>query len=119
MIVLRRKIDDILSNWKKEAGRKPLIVKGARQIGKTYSISKFGRENYASFISINFILQPEYLNIFSDGFDVDRIVKNISFINPEFSFVERDTLILFDELQECPSCATSLITTEMRSLLSK
>ena len=108
MIGLRRKIDHILSDWKKEAGRKPLIVKGARQIGKTYSISKFGRENYASFISINFILQPEYLNIFSDGFDVNRIVKNISFINPEFSFVEGDTLILFDELQECPSCATSL-----------
>ena len=108
MIGLRRKIDRILSDWKREAGRKPLIVKGARQIGKTYSISKFGRENYASFISINFILQPEYLNIFSDGFDVDRIVKNISFINPEFRFVEGDTLILFDELQECPSCATSL-----------
>ena len=108
MIGLRRKIDQLFSDWKGEAGRKPLIVKGARQIGKTYSISKFGRENYASFISINFILQPEYLNVFSDGFDVDRIVKNISFINPEFSFVEGDTLILFDELQECPSCATSL-----------
>ena len=108
MFGLRRKIDDILSDWKKEAGRKPLIVKGARQIGKTYSISKFGRENYTSFISINFILQPEYLNIFSDGFDVDRIVKNISFINPELRFVKGDTLILFDELQECPSCATSL-----------
>ena len=105
---LRRKIDRILSDWKREIRRKPLIVKGARQIGKTYSISKFGRENYASFISINFILQPEYLNIFSDGFDVNRIVKNISFINPEFSFAEGDTLILFDELQECPSCATSL-----------
>ena len=108
MIGLRRKIDHILSDWKRETGRKPLIVKGARQIGKTYSISKFGRENYASFISINFILQPEYLNIFSDGFDVNRIVKNISFINPAFHFVEGDTLILFDELQECPSCATSL-----------
>lgn len=108
MIGLRRKIDDILSDWKREVGRKPLIVKGARQIGKTYSISKFGRGNYASFITINFILQPEYLNIFSDGFDVDRIIKNISFINPELRFVEGDTLILFDELQECPSCATSL-----------
>ena len=108
MIGLRRKIDRILSDWKRETGRKPLIVKGARQIGKTYSISKFGRENYTSFISINFILQPEYLNIFSDGFDVDRIVKNISFINPEFRFVKGDTLILFDELQQCPSCATSL-----------
>ncbi len=108
MIGLRRKIDRILSDWKRETGRKPLIVKGARQIGKTYSISKFGRENYASFISINFILQPEYLKIFSDGFDVNRIVKNISFINPDFRFVEGDTLILFDELQECPSCATSL-----------
>lgn len=108
MIGLRRKIDHILTDWKNGEGRKPLIVKGARQIGKTYSISRFGRENYASFISINFFLQPEYINIFSDGFDLDRIVKNISFINPEFRFVEGDTLILFDELQECPSCATAL-----------
>lgn len=108
MITLRRKIDKFLLDWKKEEKRRPLIVKGARQIGKTYSITKFGLENYSSFISINFILQKQYLDIFSDGFEVDKIVKNISFINPEFKFIEGDTLILFDELQECPSCATAL-----------
>lgn len=108
MIILKRKIDQIFSEWKQKEKRNPMVVKGARQIGKTYSITKFGRENYTSFIPINFILQPEYIDIFSDGFDVDRIIKNISFINPEFKFIEGDTLILFDELQECPSCATSL-----------
>ncbi len=108
MITLRRKIDKVLLDWKKEENRRPMIVKGARQIGKTYSITKFGVENYSSFIPINFILQPEYLDIFADGFDVDKIISNISFINPEFKFVEGKTLILFDELQECPSCATSL-----------
>lgn len=108
MITLKRKIDNVLLDWKKDENRRPMIVKGARQIGKTYSITKFGLENYSSFISINFILQPQYQNIFEDGFEVDRIVKNISFINPEFKFIEGDTLILFDELQECPSCATSL-----------
>lgn len=108
MVELKRKIDKILNDWKHQDKRLPLIVKGARQIGKTYSITKFGLANYSSFISINFILQPEYCDIFSDGFDVDKIIKNISFINPEVSFVEGETLILFDELQHCPACATSL-----------
>lgn len=108
MIQLRRKIDSFLIEWKKKIGHKPLIVKGARQIGKTYSIEEFGHNSYKHLITINFILQPEYKSIFESGYQIDTIIKNISFINPEFKFVEGETLIFFDELQNCPSAATSL-----------
>lgn len=108
MIRLRRKIDSFLLDWKASEKRLPLIVKGARQIGKTYSITEFGKARYRSFIPINFILQPEYKQIFADGFDVDKILKNISFINPSVQFIPGETLIFFDELQNCPSCATAL-----------
>ena len=108
IMTLQRKIDKFLCDWKKEANHLPLIIKGARQIGKTYSICKFGNENYKSFININFILQPEYQTIFDDGYEVEKIIRNISFINPAINFLNGQTLILFDELQRCPQCATAL-----------
>lgn len=108
MIYLRRKIDSFLSDWHLRSNHKPLIVKGARQIGKTFSIDRFAEANYQSVIRINFIFQPEYKTIFYEGFEVDSIVKNISFINPQFRFIPGSTLIFFDEIQDCPSAATSL-----------
>ena len=102
------KIDDFLRDWKAREGHKPLIVKGARQIGKTFSINEFAKANYASTVSVNFILQSEYRGIFDDGYDVDSILKNISFINPELLFESGKTLIFFDEIQSCPKVATSL-----------
>ncbi len=105
---LRRKIDQFLIDWKNNENRMPLIVKGARQIGKTDSIENFAKNNYKYLVEINFALDKQYLDIFDDGFDVDSILKNISFINPEFKFVPNETLIFFDELQACPNCATSL-----------
>lgn len=108
MIELKRKIDATLRNWKDVPSRKPMIVKGARQIGKSFSIRKFGNERYESLVEMNFILQPQYQQIFNDGFDVDVIIKNISFLNPSFRFIPGKTLLFFDELQQCPSCATSL-----------
>lgn len=82
MALLRRKIDADLIKWKNNPDRKPLIVKGARQIGKTSSIEHFAEMNYSNIVQINFALQKQYLGIFDNGFDVDTIVKNISFINP-------------------------------------
>lgn len=108
MTVLRRKIDNFLKEWKNRASHKPLIVKGARQIGKSFSIREFGRANYEEVIEINFILQPEYKAIFSEGYDVDKIIKNISFINPALTFNPHNTLLFFDEIQNCPQAATSL-----------
>ena len=63
---LKRKIDKYLVNWKKSKEKKPLIVKGARQIGKTEAITYFARNNYKSAVSINFALEPKYKNIFDD-----------------------------------------------------
>lgn len=108
MKLLRRKIDDKLITWKENPNRKPLIVKGARQIGKTESIRHFARKNYKNVIEINFVLQKQYLDIFDTGFEVDRILNAISFHNPSFQFIPGDTLFFFDELQACPNCATSL-----------
>jgi predicted AAA+ superfamily ATPase len=106
--MLKRKIDNILIDWKKRSDKKPLVVKGARQVGKTMSIRHFAHQHYKHVIEINFVLQSQYRNIFEDGFEVDSIVKNITLLNPEHRFETGETLIFFDELQACPDCATSL-----------
>lgn len=105
---LRRKIDQYLIDWKNDKSKMPLIVKGARQIGKTESIENFARNNYKSVVEINFALQKQYKDIFDDGYDVDSILKNISLKNPSFEFIPGNTLIFFDELQACINCATAL-----------
>lgn len=105
---LKRKIDKYLIEWKENKNKMPLIVKGARKIGKTDAIRNFGLNNYKSFIEINFILQPEYKNIFDKGFEIDRVIKDITLKNGEFEFIPNETLIFFDEIQDYPSCATSL-----------
>lgn len=106
--LLKRKIDKYLTDWKNRPDRKPLIIKGARQIGKTRSVEWFASQNYASVIEINFIEQKKYREIFNDGFEVDAILKNISLLNPELEFIPGNTIFFFDELQACPNCATSL-----------
>lgn len=106
--LLKRKVDTYLTNWKKNPDRKPLIIKGARQIGKTRSIEWFANQNYKSVIQINFVEQTKYREIFNDGFEVDSILKNFSLLNPEFKFIPGETIFFFDELQACPNCATSL-----------
>ena len=72
-----RKIDKFLADWKSEQNRKPLIVKGSRQVGKTESIRHFAADNYDSFIEINFVEEPKYTMITSDGYKTDDIIKNI------------------------------------------
>ncbi len=106
--MLKRKIDKYLEEWKASADKKPLIVKGARQVGKTASIRYFGGKYYNNIVEINFALQPKYKQIFADGYEVDSIIKNITLLNPTLVFVPHETLLFFDELQEYPDCATSL-----------
>lgn len=106
--MLKRKVEDILLRWKGHADRKPLIIKGARQIGKTLSIRQFGQKHYVHVVEINFALQKRFRSIFADGYEVERIIKNISLIDPSLKFLPGKTLIFFDELQDCPDCATSL-----------
>ena len=106
--ILKRKIDAYLESWKNKPERKPLIVKGARQIGKTRSIEHFAAQHYKHVVKINFVEQIKYRDIFNDGFEVDMILKNISLLNPNFEFIPHHTLFFFDELQACPNCATAL-----------
>ena len=108
MPFLRRKIDDYLIKWKANPDRMPLIIKGARQIGKTESVRNFIKNNYKYYIEINFALQKQYKDIFDYGFEVDQIIKNITFHNPALKFVPNETILFFDELQDCPNCATCL-----------
>ena len=102
MELLERKIDKFLSEWKQNPKRKPLIVKGARQIGKTESIRAFGHANYESVLEMNFVLQKKFRNIFN------QIIKNITVLEPSWKIISHKTLLFFDELQKCPDCATSL-----------
>ena len=108
MARLRRKIDEYLVEWKNSKDKMPLIVKGARQIGKTDAIENFAKNNYSHIVEINFVLQKEYKTIFDNGFEVDTIINNISIINNNFEFVPGKTLIFFDEIQDCINVATSL-----------
>lgn len=105
---LKRKIDKFLVQWKNNKDRLPLIVKGARQIGKTESINHFAKKYYSNIVYINFVLEPKYKTILSDGYDADSIVKNITLLDTKKKFIKDDTLLIFDEIQEYPDIATSL-----------
>lgn len=105
---LKRKVDQFLYEWKQDNERKPLIIRGCRQIGKTESILHFAHENYKNIVEINFVRDEKYKMITSDGYSVDDIIKNISRINPEFVFEPDNTLIFFDEITDFPEIATSL-----------
>ena len=108
-IYLKRKIDDFLLKWKADNDRKPLIVKGCRQIGKTESIRHFAKvAGYDSFIEINFVKEAKYKKIIVDGYTASAIIKNISLLDPSKRFIDGKTLIFFDEITEFPDIATSL-----------
>jgi predicted AAA+ superfamily ATPase len=104
----KRKIDEFLIRWKQDSAHKPLIIKGARQIGKTESILHFANEQYSNVIYINFALEKKYTVIVNNGYDVETVLKNISLIDPSKSFVPGETIIIFDEIQEYPDVATTL-----------
>ncbi|MDY3795408.1 MAG: ATP-binding protein [Agathobacter sp.] len=104
----KRKIDQFLINWKNDSAHKPLIVKGARQIGKTESILHFANQNYSNVVYINFVLDKKYSTIVNDGYDVETVIKNISLANPRLQFIPEETIIIFDEIQEYPDVATTL-----------
>ncbi len=105
---LKRKIDDFLVDWKNDIDHSPLIVKGARQIGKTESILHFAKNNYKNIIYINFVFDKKFQVILNDGYGADDILKNISLIEPKLVFEPYNTIIIFDEIQEYPDIATTL-----------
>lgn len=105
---MSRKADRFLTEWKQEPDRKPLIIKGSRQVGKTETIRHFAAENYESVIEINFVEEPKYETITSDGYKAEDIIRNISLLDPSKRFIDGNTLIFFDEVQKFPDIATSL-----------
>ena len=105
---LQRKIDSYLKQWETDSQKKPLIIKGPRQVGKTESILHFAKTAYESIIYINFVEEPKYRMIVEDGYNVNSIVKNISRIDPSKQFIAGKTILVFDELQEFPEIATAL-----------
>ena len=105
---LARKVDHVFQAWAEDAGHKPLLLKGARQIGKTEAIRHFARGRYSNFHEINFVLRDEFKQIVEDGCSVKAILRRISLIEPEWKFVPGESLLLFDEIQELPQIAASL-----------
>ena len=105
---MKRKIDTYFLEWKRNPNRMPLIVRGARQVGKTFSIRQFGK-TYESFVEINFVTNPEYKSIFSKSFATNDIIQQMSLLHPELKFIENNTLIFFDEIQEFPDCTTCIL----------
>lgn len=107
MVDLKRFIFDELLKWKESKYRKPLILKGARQIGKTYILKKFGEENYEGVAYFNFDHDEDLQNIFVNTKSPKRILEQLSFIYGKAILPEK-TLIIFDEIQECPNALNSL-----------
>lgn len=106
--MLKRKIYDNLLKWKTGKSRECLLVRGARQIGKTFIIEKFGIENYSSYIYINFYQNPEFKRIFDGSLEAEEIYKRISIFVKNVKFIKNDTLIFLDEIQDCPNARTAL-----------
>lgn len=100
---LNRKIDRFFASWYADASRLPILVKGARQIGKTEAIRHFATSHYDSIVEINFVEQPKYKQITVDGYGAQEVVSAISRLNPDFRFPQgKRTLIFFDEIQTLP-----------------
>lgn len=106
--MLKRKIETYLANWKMSEDRKPLVIKGIRQCGKTYIVQKFAKENYDNVVYMNFILEPDKKSAFTGNIDVDTIILNLSALIPGSRFVSDKTCIILDEIQECKEARTAL-----------
>ena len=106
--MLKRKIEDVLVQWKSTDGHKPLVIMGIRQCGKTFIAQHFAAANYQNVIYINFIKQPERINAFLGSKDVNDILLNLSAQIQSVTFTPGDTCFIFDEIQECPEARTSL-----------
>ena len=106
--MLKRKIESVLVEWKTSRAKKPLVIKGIRQCGKTYIVQKFAKENYESVVYMNFILEPDKKSAFAGNIDVDTIILNLSALIPGSRFVNGRTCIILDEIQECREARTAL-----------
>lgn len=106
--MLRRKAYEDLLNWKKSKKGETLLIKGARQIGKTFLVREFGKNEYKSFIEINFLKNPSLKSIFDGELTAEEVYKRISAHLPDAELLKGETLIFLDEIQKCAKARTSL-----------
>lgn len=109
MTVLKRKMEQQLLDWKNTSDHKPLIVKGCRQCGKTFSVVDFARKNYKHVVYLNFFENPDYASVFAGSLEVDNIVMMLSAVLGEAAVFEPgETVLVLDEIQDCPEARTAL-----------
>ena len=107
--MFRRKIMAELEAWKNSSGKKKaLVIKGLRQIGKTYSVREFAKENYKNVVYVNFKENESAKKIFDYDLNVNRIIIDLSALIPNSRFEEGNTVIIFDEIQECANARSSI-----------
>lgn len=106
--MLRRKLYDFLLLWKSSHAKEGLLIKGARQIGKTFIVDEFGKREYASYLYLNFVTNPEQREIFAGNLDAETIFRELSIRFPAFKLIPGNTLLFFDEIQNCPFARTAI-----------
>ena len=107
--MLKRKIERQLTEWKNTSGHKPLIVKGCRQCGKTFSVLDFAKKNYKHVVYLNFFENPDYASVFAGSLEIDNIVMLLSaLLGKEAVFEAGETVLILDEIQDCPEARTAL-----------
>ena len=106
--MLQRKIERTLIKWKNTPNHKPLIIKGCRQCGKTFSVNAFAKEYYTHVVYLNFFEHPDYKLAFENSKQIDSIVMNLTALLPNSRFVSGQTCIILDEIQECSAARTAL-----------
>lgn len=106
--MFKRKVEKMLLEWKSQSKRKPLVIKGCRQCGKTSSVLAFAKENYKHIIYIDFHEHPNYKELFDGDLDVSTITLNITIKIPDAQFVAGETCLILDEIQDCPNARASL-----------
>ncbi len=107
--MLKRKIEQALINWKNTPNHSPLIIKGCRQCGKTFSVRDFAKKNYKYEVYLNFFKNPSYISIFDGSLEIDNLIMMMSaLLGPSAVFKQGETVIILDEIQECPEARTAL-----------
>lgn len=107
--MLKRKIEQSLTEWKNTANHKPLIIKGCRQCGKTFSVLDFAKKNYKHIVYLNFFENPDYVSVFAGSLEIDNIVMMLSaLLGSEAVFEAGETVLILDEIQDCPEARTAL-----------
>lgn len=107
--MLKRKIEQALINWKNTPNHSPLIIKGCRQCGKTFSVRDFAKKNYKYEVYLNFFNNPSYISIFDGSLEIDNLIMMMSaLLGPSAVFKQGETVIILDEIQACPEARTAL-----------